>query len=284
MKIILIGGASASGKTALAARLENKLLDLGHRALKISMDDYFKEIPSDYHLQVDVEDHHEIPEGYPYPEDPNATVINHFRHHTNFYQTSMYDYDLLAHDLAKLNLGSSIEKPIFDFSTNLRLRHETVNTPEYLIIEGLFAVHFAQTRCESFDNLKVFVSNSSYIETKKRRIERDGRERGLTSQHVISHEIHFGGPAFFGDAPLRHYASAVIPPAENCIAKSKLYADIEVNNDATFSYQGEGSKMPEDYNPHHDISYVHPLDAGIKDIIEALALEVSRTEAASMEY
>jgi len=126
MKIIFIGGASASGKTVLAQRLQNRLRDLGHEALNISMDDYFHEIPSNYHQHVDTKDHHEIPEDYPRPEDPNATVINHFRMNTNFYQTIMYDFELLQQDIHKLKLGKSIEKPIFDFCTNLRLRYETM--------------------------------------------------------------------------------------------------------------------------------------------------------------
>lgn len=272
MKIILIGGASASGKTTLAARLESKLTQLGYCAYKISMDDYFHVIPSDYHLQIAPEHHHDVPEDYPLPQDPNATVINYFRENTNFYQTKMYDYDLLEHDIKQLNEGHAIRKPKFDFATNLRLSYETVNTPEYLIIEGLFAVHFAQTRCQAFDNLKVFVSNNSYLEMKKRRIERDVKERNLDPGVVIAHENRFGGPAFFGDAPLRHFAQANLPQQENCIAKSKLFADIEVNNDESFSYQQTNEERAEKYDPHHDIKNEHPLDDGILDILKRLGL------------
>lgn len=261
MKIIFIGGASASGKTVLARRLQNKLRALGHQALNISMDDYFHEIPANYHQHVNEEDHHAIPEGYPRPEDPNATVINHFRMNTNFYQTTMYDFELLEQDIHKLERGETIEKPIFDFCTNLRLSYETLPPPDYLIIEGLFAINFASRISEIFDKISVFVSTNSYVELRKRRISRDEVTRSLSAKQVMAHENKFGGPSFFGAAILRPLPGVDMPLGENSIARSKLNADIEISNDETIRY-------PDDQ--HHNIEHKHPLDAGIEVILETL--------------
>lgn len=251
MKIIFIGGASASGKTILAERLHNRLRDLGHQALNISMDDYFHEIPAHYHQHVEAKDHHEIPKDYPRPEDPNATVINYFRKNTNFYQTIMYDFELLENHIDKLERGESIEKPIFDFCTNLRLKYETIDPPDYLIIEGLFAVNFARVISERFDKMTVFVSTDSYVELIKRRISRDEVTRALSAQQVMAHENRFGGPSFFGTAVLRPLPGVEMPAVENSIARSKLEAKIDITNDGT---------LPS-------------LDAGIEEILETRAVK-----------
>jgi len=144
--------------------------------------------------------------------------------------------------------------------------------PDYLIIEGLFAVNFASRMNDSFDKISVFVSTNSYVELRKRRILRDEVTRSLSAKQVMAHENKFGGPSFFGAAGLRPHPGVETPLAENSIAKSKLNADIEIANDETIYYVDNRTTRSVHDDPHHNIEHKHPLDAGIEVILEALAV------------
>ncbi len=173
MIIILIAGASASGKTRLAAELLITLNRLGSGPnLLLKMDDYY----------------YERPEGV----DSEA-----FRRDTNFDTPTMLELSLLQEHLISLDRGETITKPVFDFNTNRRVRTETIDPPDVLIIEGIFALHFAQGLPEHLNKITAFVETNSYMGLLKRRIERDISERGRKdAREVLQQERRYVGPAF----------------------------------------------------------------------------------------
>lgn len=55
----------------------------------------------------------------------------------------MCDLKLLNQHILGLSQGKSIEKPIFDFSSNKRKAWEEIKPCDYLIVEGIYALYFA---------------------------------------------------------------------------------------------------------------------------------------------
>ncbi len=227
MIIILIAGASASGKTRLAAELLARLNESGHGThLLLKMDDYY----------------HERPEGV----DSEA-----FRRDTNFDTPTMLELSLLLEHLVCLDRGESITKPVFDFKTNRRVQTETINPPDVLIIEGLFALYFAQRLPRHLNTITAFVETDSYLELLKRRIKRDIDERGRRdADDVLQQERRFVGPAFFGT-----------------IAPSKSQADIVVDNSAQFI--ASAASAP------------HPLTTAVEVMIEIIGTKQAELAAAA---
>lgn len=154
--IIGIAGASGSGKTTFAERLYKFLLPEGVNIL--SFDDYYMEdcssvvVPNPHIHKADV---------------PQAVELN-----------------LLKKHLETLIVGKHIERPIYDFEMNSRLR-ETVRVypTRFLIVEGVYA--FCQKEITALFQTKVFVS-LTLEECLTRRLERDVRQRGRSPEGVIT--------------------------------------------------------------------------------------------------
>ena len=220
MILVLIAGASGSGKTHLSKLLLAQLNASGGDNLLITMDDYFLEIPA-------------------------GIDIDWFRANTQFDDPNMLELSLLKTHLMALHRGEDITKPVFDFPTNRRLQTEKITPPDVLIVEGLFALYFAQKFLQDdLTTLTVFVETNSYLTLLNRRAERDIKERGRPNAAVVRQLEHqYVGPAFFGT-----------------IVKSKTRADIVVDNSAT-SEEFETSAQ------------VHPLTQGVVDIIAALEIK-----------
>lgn len=211
MKIIFIGGASGSGKSTLAKMLLNSMQSKELSVLHLSMDDYFVEVPED------------------------ITDIEHFRRTENFDKIEKYDLDLLTHHLQMLNVGQSVIKPIFDFPTNKRLKYEEIQSADYIILEGLFALSYAKMLPENLEKITVFVSKSSYLELIRARSARDQEERKLSEGEVLIKERATVGPAYFFQ-----------------ICKDKKNVDFDITND-NFLDNGK-----------------HPLEEAVNDIVEKI--------------
>jgi uridine kinase len=229
MKIIFIAGGSGAGKTSLAHALVEALEKTDTTSQYLTMDDYFKEIPDQYHET--------IPAEY-FVNNPDKKAIDHFRDHTNFDTINHFELGLLEQHLTLLNQGTTITKPIFDFPTNKRLTHQTITPPDYLVIEGLFALAFAKKLPDTFEKLTVFVGTSSYQGLIGTRTKRDVSERDRAPAAVIQQERKYVGPAFF-----------------KAILDSKLGVDIDILND-----------------PHVNSNTPHPLDNAVDEIFSSLNL------------
>ncbi len=179
MFVILIDGASASGKTTLSDILKSHIVESLNRTCEVlRMDDYFKEAP----------------EGCD-PANYKAT--------TNFASLERRDLELLANQILMLNDGNAISQPEYSFVTCKRSMTNTLDAPEFLIVEGTFVLHFANVMPNFKDvfstqlsHMSIFVSQSDYEETLKRRITRNVAERGQSEEVVRRLEEKYLRPAF----------------------------------------------------------------------------------------
>lgn len=173
MFFVFIGGASASGKSAISADLLETLRQQNVSAQTLNMDDYFVERPLDI--------------------DPEV-----FRVTTNFDLPSMLDLALLQEHLRDLGSNKSITKPIFKFSSNRREGVEEIKPSDVVIIEGIFAQYFYKKYMSNNCNtLSVNVTTDSYNDTVDRRVQRDVLFREREKKVVLAQEHRYVGPGFF---------------------------------------------------------------------------------------
>lgn len=182
MSVLLIGiaGPSAGGKTTVTNKITDNFKD--SEVTVITYDDYYKD---QSHLPL---------------ED---------RKKTNFDHPNAFDTDLLITHLKQLISGEKIEKPIYDFKVNNRSDEtEVVKPSKILILEGLFTLLDQEIR-ELLD-IKVYVE-ADPDECFIRRLVRDKRERGRTTDSVI-----------------QQYIKTVKPMYERFIEPTRKFADVIV--------------------------------------------------------
>jgi len=149
--VLGIAGCSGSGKTTLANELARTL-----RGLRFHLDDYYLDL-SDLPLDERVK--------------------------KNFDDPALIEVPLLARDIAALARGESIDRPIYDFGTYTRVRgrSQCVTAGPFLIVEGLFALHYSELLpCY---HLRVYVDTPDAL-CFERRLKRDVEERGRTPELV----------------------------------------------------------------------------------------------------
>ncbi len=174
LKIILLSGPSASGKTTTAKRLAIQLKVLGMKPLPISLDNYFV----DRELT---------------PKDEDGEY--------NFEALEALDIDTLYENLTDLIAGKSVKMPKFSFETGKRYYtdEELQITDEHIfILEGIHALNPAMT--DKFDNdlkFKIYVSALTQVSIDHhnkiptsdnrliRRIVRDYKYRNYTALDTI---------------------------------------------------------------------------------------------------
>lgn len=119
LRVLLISGASSSGKTSFSQRLSTQLSVNGFNPVTLSMDDYF----------VDREKT---------PLDAEGRY--------DFDCIEALDLPLLQHQLSELIDGKTVETPIYDFITGHRspkTRKLQVGRDEILVVEGIHALNLA---------------------------------------------------------------------------------------------------------------------------------------------
>jgi uridine kinase len=149
--VLGVAGCSGSGKTTLANEMARML-----RGLRFHLDDYYLDLG---HMPLEE------------------------RKQQNFDDPSMIEIPLLAEHIAALARGDSIDRPVYDFATYTRVpgRTERVTSGPFLIVEGIFALYFAE--------LLPLYQLSIYVDTPdalcfERRLKRDLDERGRSEESV----------------------------------------------------------------------------------------------------
>jgi uridine kinase len=180
--VIGIAGCSGSGKSTLALALARIA-----GGLHFPIDHYYRDLS---HL--------------PFEE----------RIRQNFDDPSMIEVQLLAAHVSALARGLTVERPLYDFSTHSRVpgRSETIGPASLVIVEGLFALHYAEL--QPLYNLRVFVEAPDAL-CLERRLSRDRLERGRTEDSVRI-----------------QWAATVQPAADAIIKHSALRADLTLNGTA----------------------------------------------------
>jgi uridine kinase len=149
--VLGIGGCSGSGKTTLAKELAHAL-----GGVHFHLDYYYRDLS---HL----------------PPAERARL--------NVDDPAMIETPLLAAHLAALARGEQIERPLYDFATHCRIpgQTEAVHPGAFLLVEGLFALYYADLL--PFYQLRIYVDTPDAL-CFERRLKRDVEERGRTPESV----------------------------------------------------------------------------------------------------
>ena len=187
--VLAIAGSSGSGKTTLADQLARTL-----DGLRFHLDDYYLDLG---HLPLEE------------------------RKRKNFDDPDMIEVPLLAAHIAALARGETIERPCYDFGTYTRMtgRTQKVAAGPFLIIEGLFALHYQEL--VPFYNLRVYIDTPDEL-CFERRLKRDMEERGRTAE-VVRYQ----------------YELTVRPASEAYVRPSAAHADLIVDGTGALDWKVE---------------------------------------------
>ena len=177
--VLGIAGCSGSGKTTLAAELAHTL-----GGIHFHLDNYYRDLG---HM--------------PFSE----------RIKQNFDNPAMIESTLLAAHVAALARGETIERPIYDFATHTRVvgQTERVAAGPFLVVEGLFALHYPELL--PLYRLRVYVDTPDSL-CFERRMKRDIEQRGRTPESI-----------------LRQYEATVRPASIAFVRPSAANADLTID-------------------------------------------------------
>ena len=149
------------------------------------------------------------------------------KHHINFDHPDSLETELLARHLDVLIKGSSVEVPIYDFTTHSR-KTETIRVEprKVIIVEGILVLAEAELRKRI--DIKLYVDTPADIRF-VRRLMRDIKSRGRTVESVIEQYVTTVRPMHeeFVEPSKRH-ADLIIPEGgENLVAIDAIIARVE---------------------------------------------------------
>jgi uridine kinase len=192
--VVGIAGCSGSGKTTLAAAMARTL-----SGIHFHTDTYYRDLA---HMPLEE------------------------RARQNFDHPSLIETPLLVAHIAALSRGETIERPLYDFASYTRILGpngialtETVRPSAYLLIEGIFALHF--TELLPFYNLRVYIDTPDEL-CFERRLQRDIAERGRTPELVR-----------------QQYDATVRPSSVAFVRPSAANADLSVDGTGALDWKVE---------------------------------------------
>ena len=196
--IVGIAGGTGSGKTTVARAIYDRVGK--DRIQWISHDSYYRNFDA-------------LP-----PEE---------RHDINFDHPDSLETELLARHLDVLMKGSSVEVPVYDFTTHSR-KAEThkVDPRKVIIVEGILVL--AEPELRKRIDIKLFVDTPSDIRF-VRRLMRDIQSRGRSVESVIQQYLTTVRPMHeeFVEPSKRH-ADLIIPEGgENLVAIDAIISRVE---------------------------------------------------------
>lgn len=178
--IIAIGGPSCAGKTELAKFLGRQL-----NAPILPIDAYYRDL---------------------------AFLPLESRSKFNFDIPESVDHTLLREHLTALAAGTPIQRPVYDFTVHTRSGiRETVTPGDFLIVEGLFALHWEDLR--ALMKTKVYIDAPDSVCLSRRQV-RDVLERGRTAESAH-----------------KQYVETVRPMADLYVRPTRAFADIVVSGE-----------------------------------------------------
>ncbi|WP_420239141.1 uridine kinase family protein [Telmatobacter bradus] len=177
--VVGIAGCSGSGKSTLAAELAHTL-----GGIHFHLDNYYRDLG---HM--------------PYSE----------RIQQNFDDPSLIESPLLTEHIAALARGEEIQRPFYDFATHTRVEGQTepIRAGRFLIVEGLFALYWAEVL--PLYHLRVYMETADPL-CYERRMRRDTVERGRTPESVKL-----------------QYETTVRPSAVHFVAPTRQNADLQID-------------------------------------------------------
>ena len=178
--VIGITGASASGKTIFASKLQKIL---GEKCLLVSQDNFYKNPPK------------------------NLNVREY-----NFDEPDAIDYISFEKYLKDILLKGEALEPIYSFE-----KHKIIGTNKtkfdgkFIIIEGIFSMN--DNKLTNLMDLKIFIDTGLDI-CLARRIQRDTKERGRSLDYIINQYHKFVRPGYFNFIASRKNICDIVVPNE----------------------------------------------------------------------
>jgi uridine kinase len=187
--VLAIAGCSGSGKTTLAAELARAL-----GGVHFHFDNYYRDLS-----------HISLAE----------------RALRNFDNPALIESPLLIAHVASLAQGNPIERPLYDFSTYLRIpgQTETFRPGPFVLVEGLFALYYPELL--PLYQLRVYIDTPDDL-CFERRLKRDMQERGRTPESVR-----------------RQYEATVRPASLAFVRPSAVHADLTIDGTGALDWKVE---------------------------------------------
>ena len=149
------------------------------------------------------------------------------RHRINFDHPDSLETELLARHLDVLCKGSSVEIPLYDFTTHARKAEtQRVEARKVVIVEGILVL--AEPDLRKRIDIKLYVDTPADIRF-MRRLMRDTRTRGRTLESVVEQYLTTVRPMHeeFVE-PSKRYADLIIPEGgENQVALDAIISRVE---------------------------------------------------------
>lgn len=187
--VVAVAGCSGSGKTTLAAELARNL-----GGIHFHFDNYYRDLS---HLA---------------PAE---------RARQNFDDPELIESPLLIEHVAAMARGESIHSPCYDFTTHTRRPGctETVTPGAFLLVDGIFALHYADLR--PIYHFRVYVDTPDEL-CFERRLRRDVEQRGRTPESVHA-----------------QYQATVRPSSLQFVRPSAVHADLLVDGTGALDWKVE---------------------------------------------
>jgi uridine kinase len=187
--VVAVAGCSGSGKTTLAAELARNL-----GGIHFHFDNYYRDLS---HLA------------------PGE------RARQNFDDPELIESPLLIEHVAAMARGESIHSPCYDFATHTRRPGctETVTPGAFLLVDGIFALHYAELR--PIYHFRVYVDTPDEI-CFERRLRRDVEKRGRSAESVLA-----------------QYEATVRPSSLQFVRPSAIHADLIVEGTGALDWKVE---------------------------------------------
>jgi uridine kinase len=176
-----ITGGSASGKTMFIKKLVEAFPQ--DQICLLSQDNYYR----DRHLQ---------------PKDEKGVE--------NFDLPESIDHEQFIQDVRQLHHGKTVIKKEYTFNNpDVVARMLEFQPAPVIVVEGIFVFYFPEILRQL--DLKIFIDAEEHIKL-KRRIKRDGQERGYDMEDVLYRYEHHVAPTFDRYIkPFKSEADLIIP-------------------------------------------------------------------------
>lgn len=196
--VIAIAGGSGSGKTTVATEILKRVGS--HRIAYLPHDAYYRDLKDLPRAQRDL---------------------------VNFDHPNSLETSLMIEHIRKLKEWEIIELPVYDFTTHTRTNRTIRIEPQRVIlVEGILI--FAEPALRELFDVKIFVDTDPDLRL-IRRLERDIRERGRTTESVIRQYLNTVRPMHMEFVePSKRYADVIIPEGGfNTVALDMVISRIE---------------------------------------------------------
>jgi len=146
------------------------------------------------------------------------------RDRINFDHPDSLDTELMIDHIKRLQLGESVNIPIYDFTTDRRTMETLPVGPQPIVlVEGILI--FTERELRDLLDIKIFVDADADIRF-IRRLERDVKERGRSVDSVIEQYLRTVRPMHLKFVePSKRYADVIIPQGGFNLVAIDMVAD-----------------------------------------------------------